>query len=135
MLEDVPKSLGNAAEREERRSLLYASHVAPLTAFVESLRQHRGANDSVPYFDPLDGSVLAECLFLLEDPGGRAVGSGLVSRNNPDETAKNFFVLNEAGLARSRTVIWNVVPWYVGSGTKIRPANWSNIAAFQTASS
>jgi uracil-DNA glycosylase len=44
-----------------------------------------------------------------------------VSRNNPDETAKNFFLLNlEAGLSRARTITWNVVPWYVGSGEKIR---------------
>jgi uracil-DNA glycosylase len=74
--------------------------------------------------------VQAECLFLLEAPGGRAVGSGFVSRNNPDETAKNFFQLNEeAGLPRGRTVTWNVVPWYVGSGTKIRAVNGSDIKA------
>jgi hypothetical protein len=65
---------------------------------------------------------------LLEAPGGRAVGSGFVSRNNPDETAKNFFLLNqEAGLPRSRTVTWNVVPWYVGSGEKIRAVTDADI--------
>lgn len=84
----------------------------------------------MPDFDPLDGGVHAEGLFLLEAPGGRAVGSGFVSRNNPDETAKNFFELNEeAGLPRERTVTWNVVPWYVGSGTKIRAVTAADIRA------
>lgn len=127
---DVPRSLGTADERSERRSLVHRSHVAPLTAFVDTLRRQVGTDDGIPYFDPLDGGVLAECLFLLEAPGPRAVESGFVSRNNPDETAKNFLLLNqEAGLQRQRTVIWNVVPWYVGSGTKIRPATSADITA------
>jgi uracil-DNA glycosylase len=74
-------------------------------------------------FDPCDGGVTAECLFLLEAPGAKAVGSGFISRNNPDETASNFFAVNaEAGIPRSRTVTWNAVPWYIGSGTRIRAA-------------
>jgi hypothetical protein len=53
----------------------------------------------------------AECLFLLEAPGGNAVE--FISRNNNDETAKNFFKLNtDANLPRMRTVSWNIVPWY-----------------------
>ena len=40
----------------------------------------------------------AAILYLLEAPGRRAIESGFVSRDNPDETAKNFFLLNiEAG--------------------------------------
>jgi uracil-DNA glycosylase len=97
---------------------------------VKRLRLKAGLASGVPEFDPLDGGVQAECLFLLEAPGGRAVGSGFVSRNNPDETAKNFFLLNEqAGLPRERTVTWNVVPWYVGSGTKIRAVTLADIRA------
>ncbi|HEY7504677.1 MAG TPA: uracil-DNA glycosylase, partial [Gemmatimonadales bacterium] len=70
----------------------------------------------------------ADCLFLLEAPGPRAVESGFVSRNNPDETAKSFMLLNEAaGIARSRTVVWNIVPWYIGSGQRIRPATGKDI--------
>ena len=77
-----------------------------------------GEDHKIPQFDPLDGGIDAECLFLLEAPGPKAVNSGFVSRNNPDETAKNFFELNVgAGLERSKTITWNVVPWYVGSGT------------------
>jgi uracil-DNA glycosylase len=84
----------------------------------------------VPDFDPCDGGVEAECLFLLEAPGPKAVTSGFVSRNNPDETAKNFYLLNhEAGLPRERTVSWNLVPWYVGSGTRIRAVASADIEA------
>ncbi len=87
-----------------------------------------GSTASIPYFDPWDGGINAEVLFLLEAPGPKAVEAGFISRNNPDETAKNFFLLNqEAGIARARTVTWNVVPWYIGSGTRIRPANRTDI--------
>lgn len=127
---DAPKSLADSAAVKVRRAALTEPHVAPLTAFVTRLRAQAPKADGVPDFDPLDGGVQAECLFLLEAPGGRAVGSGFVSRNNPDETAKNFFQLNqEAGLPRERTVTWNVVPWYVGSGSKIRAATRSDIKA------
>ena len=120
---DAPKSLGTPAVRQARLAALDKPHVQPLTEFVHSLRKEMGADCSIPFFDPLDGGTLAECLFLLEAPGPKAVTSGFVSRNNPDETARNFYELsNEAGLARERTIMWNVVPWYIGSGTKIRPA-------------
>jgi uracil-DNA glycosylase len=65
----------------------------------------------------------------LEAPGARAVSSGFISRNNPDVSAKNFFNLNsDAGIPRKATVIWNIVPWYIGSGTRIRPADGSDLA-------
>ena len=127
-LTDEPKSLSITAVREARYEALRQPHIAPLTNFVERLRSHIGATYHVPYFDPLDGGVNAECLFLLEAPGPNAVRSGFVSRNNPDETAKNFFLLNQqAGIDRSRTVTWNIVPWYVGTGTKIRAVNGNDI--------
>ena len=66
----------------------------------------------------------------LEAPGRRAIESGFVSRDNPDETAKNFFLLNiEAGIDRKLTVCWNIVPWYIGSDTKIRTANSNDTAS------
>lgn len=125
---DEPKSLGNAAIRAHRITHLSAHHIAPLTAFVEDLRSRMGVTRRIPNFDPFDGGILAECLFLLEAPGARAVDSGFISRNNPDETAKNFFLFNrDAGLDRRRTVLWNVVPWYVGTGDKIRPVTSEDI--------
>jgi uracil-DNA glycosylase len=94
------------------------------------MREAKGPGYEIPDFDPLDGGTDAQVLFLLEAPGPKATASGFVSRNNPDETAKNFFLLNtEAGIVRSRTVIWNAVPWYIGTGTKIRPAKRDDVRA------
>jgi uracil-DNA glycosylase len=74
--------------------------------------------------------VDAQVLLLLDAPGPRAVKSGFVSRNNPDETAKNFFEINlAAGLDRKRTVVWNIVPWYIGTGAKIHAATCTDIKA------
>lgn len=127
---DAPKSLADSSARKARLAALSQPHIAPLAAYVQRLRQAEGHAGRVPDFDPLDGGVLAECLFLLEAPGARAVSSGFISRNNPDETAKNFFLLNqEAGLVRARTVTWNVVPWYVGSGERIRAVTEADIRA------
>jgi hypothetical protein len=96
---------------------------------VDSFRRDNpGLSREIPYFDPLDGGINAKCLFLFEAPGPRAVYSNFISRNNPDESAKNFFELNQqAGLLRELTISWNIVPWYIGSGTKIRPANSNDI--------
>jgi uracil-DNA glycosylase len=69
-------------------------------------------------------------LFLAEAPGPKAVKSGFISRNNPDESAKNFFELNEeAKISRKQTLTWNIVPWYIGSGKRIRPADDDDIKA------
>ena len=126
---DTPKSLASAAEQSRRLARLRDSHIAALSSFVDGMRVKLGPTYAIPYFDPLDGGADAECLFLLEAPGPNAVKSGFVSRNNPDETAKNFFLLNQQALIeRQRTAVWNVVPWYVGSGTKIRPANARDIS-------
>ena len=120
---DQPKSLGDPDHQAARRARLTEPHVSALTLFVEQVRHERGCGPAVPYCDPADGGVRADCLFLLEAPGPRAVQSGFVSRNNPDETAKNFMLLNEeARIPRSRTVTWNIVPWYIGGSGRIRSA-------------
>lgn len=128
-MKDCPKSLKDKAERLARRQLLNQEHAAPLTRFVEEIsRQH--PEKSVPYFDPLDGGTRAQCLFVLEAPGSNAVESGFISRNNNDETAKNFFEINvEVGIPREKTITWNIVPWYIGTGEKIRPATTDDIDA------
>jgi uracil-DNA glycosylase len=127
---DAPKSLSDPRVRAARLAALSSPRVAPLTTFAASIRAQAGPMAAVPDFDPWDGGIDAECLFLLEAPGPRAVKSGFVSRNNPDETARNWFELQrDAGLARERTVMWNVVPWYIGSGQRIRPADPTDISA------
>jgi uracil-DNA glycosylase len=130
---DRPKMLGDTGARSARIADLQAPHMKALVDFVGSLRQEIGDEAFIPDFDPWDGGVDAEALFLLEAPGAMAVRSGFISRNNPDETAKNFFALStDAGIPRGRTVIWNIVPWYIGSGSKIRPANTGDIASGST---
>ncbi len=129
MITDRPKLLGDPAAVAARLSQLHEPHIWPLTRFVETLRTEAGPSAAVPYFDPWDGGVEAEVLMLFEAPGPKAVKSGFISRNNPDETARNFFELSmEAGLERKVTVLWNAVPWYIGSGTKIRAATTADLA-------
>jgi hypothetical protein len=109
---DVPKSLCDATVVRERETFLHETHVEDLTRFVDRMRDETGRGREIPYFDPLDGGVDARCLFLFEAAGWKAVESGFVSRNNCDETARNFFRLNgEVGLDRRLTVAWNIVPW------------------------
>ena len=116
--------------RAARRAMLKEVHVAPLTSFVDALRHDIGLTTEIPYFDPLDGGIDAKILFVLEAPGAKAVASGFVSRNNPDESARNMFLLlQEAGFNRSETALWNIVPWYIGTGKKIRPAKSEDIQA------
>jgi uracil-DNA glycosylase len=125
---DAPKTLASNEERESRHAMLLLDHVAPLARLVQQMRQVKGPEFGIPHFDPLDGGINAEILFLLEAPGPKAVASGFISRNNPDETAKNFFLLNvAAGIDRRCTVTWNAVPWYIGSGSKIRAATPSDV--------
>src|SRR5688572_4447496 len=103
--EDAPKTLRLVEERTARVQALHSEHVAPLKALVDAIRASRERPDDVPYFDPCDAGVAARVLFLLEAPGRRARGSGFVSRNNPDETAKNLFqIQREVGLSRELTV-------------------------------
>ncbi len=117
--EDEPKSLSRKKVVDARRAQLEAPHVAQLTAFVRKLQLK--THQKVPYFDPLDGGTSAEVLFLGETPGRRARQSNFVSRNNPDETANNFFQFNErVGLLRNRTISWNIVLWYIGNKKKIQ---------------
>ncbi len=127
---DRPKLLREPDALERRLSQIDEAHIAPLSKFVRRLREKIGPDAAIPYIDPWDGGVDAEVLFLLEAPGPKARNSGFVSMNNPDESAKNFFEISrEAGIDRKRTVAWNTVPWYIGSGRKIRPANSADITA------
>ncbi len=127
---DSPKLLSDPAARAARHAQLVEPHVARLTAYVVALRNEAGPDAAIPDFDPWDGGAMAELLYLLEAPGAKAVLSGFISRNNPDETAKNFFELNRAaGIPRKRTVTWNIVPWYIGTDARIRAAGRSDIKA------
>jgi hypothetical protein len=120
--DDGPRSMRNAGVRERRRGMLSLPHVAALTTYAARLRE-RGSVE-VPEFDPLDGGVEAQALFLFEKPGpmtaerggSKRSGSGFISRNNDDPTAEaTFRFMEQAGLARRLTVTWNVIPWWNGT--------------------
>ncbi len=125
---DAPYALADPDEQARRHQLLHARHMRPLENYRTLLSEALGASDAVPYFDPCDGGASARALFLLEAPGRKALGSGFISRNNPDPTARNMCnLLAEARIPREHTVLWNVVPWYVGSHEKIRPVRQTDL--------
>jgi Uracil DNA glycosylase superfamily len=116
---DCARSLRSPEAVARRRLMLREPHVAPLTSFVEKLREAHPAWE-FPDFDPLDGGSNADILFLFEKPGPMTSlggkGSGFISRNNNDPTAEaTFSFMKEAGLPRKRTVTWNVVPGWNGT--------------------
>jgi len=98
------------------------------TDLVEQIRIDRNATSEVPAFDPANGNERARLLLLMEAPGPRAVGSGIVSFDNPDPSARNLKVqLERANIARDDIALWNIVPWYIGTGARIRAAATSDI--------
>ena len=127
-MEDAPKLLKNPTERDARLEMLGNPHIKPLTDYVTALRANLGEQYHIPDFDPGDGGIQARVLFLLEAPGPKAIASGFVSSNNPDPTAKNLWnLIHNAGIARADTLIWNIVPWYVGENGHILPVNSTDI--------
>jgi uracil-DNA glycosylase len=126
--EDAPYLLKEEAERERRVQMLTLPHIQPLADYFASVAERQGEGYQMPYFDPCDGGIHARVLFLLEAPGPKAVGSGFVSRNNPDPTARNLWhLLQDVEIPRYETLIWNIVPWYVGEKGHIRPVNTDDI--------
>jgi uracil-DNA glycosylase len=104
-----------------RDKLLSEPHIAPLMDLVYSLR---AGGFPTPNVDPNDGGVNARALFLLESPGLRAVGTGYISQDNPDDSAANMRqALRAAGFNRSDVVLWNVVPYSVSTSHQNRNAS------------
>ena len=115
-------------EVKRRLAMLTSPHIAPLITYAQQIMARLGSNYQIPYFDPCDGGIHSEVLFLLEAPGRKAIGSSFISRNNPDPSARNMCtLLDAAGLPRTTTLLWNIVPWYVGSEEKIRAVKKSDI--------
>jgi uracil-DNA glycosylase family 4 len=93
----------------------------PLTEYIIELRKKKGIKFEIPDFDPCDGGVDARLLLVAEAPGPKAIESGFVSRNNNDQTAENTNrILSISGLKREETILWNIVPWYIGEDGNIR---------------
>ena len=128
--DDTPRSLGNPAVRQRRRALLDRPHMKPLNEYVARLRRERKFGE-IPDFDPLDGGIEAQVLFLFQKAGKQTVGcngSGFISRNNDDNTAKaTFNFMREAGIPRELTVTWNVVPGWNGEDDVAAPERRAGI--------
>lgn len=122
---DRPRSLKDEKVLEERKQLLQTEpRVQPLREFVEEMRVAKPGK-AIPDFDPLDGGIEAQCLFLFEAAGGKTIrgggtnGSGFASRDNDDASAQKFFDLNnEEAFDRRRTISWNIVPWALRQGNR-----------------
>ncbi len=126
--EDAPDLLKDQAERDRRIGMLTLPHMKPLTDYLFSVRAKCGQDHHIPDFDPCDGGIQARTLFLLEAPGPQADRSGFVSRNNPDPTAENLWhLMQDAGIPRQDTLIWNICPWYVGENGHILPVSAKDI--------
>jgi hypothetical protein len=136
---DRPRGHRSSAVVSRKLSRLDEPHVAPLNAWVRQLRVACGGGESVPWFDPAGGGIHAPIVMLLEAPGPRSVGpgsprpaekgSGIISVDNNDQTAATCHrYLSEAGIRRDQVLSWNIVPWYVGDGSRIRAVNTADLA-------
>lgn len=96
-----------------RLEIRYDGVVGPLNRWVDGVKTSTG--EDVPYFDPRAALEGADVLVLLQDPSAQAqLGSGFISIDNNDPTARNLTLAFEAsGLSYSKSLLWNVVPWWV----------------------
>jgi len=90
-MEDSSYSLRSSDEVRNRIGLLSLPHISPLVKYRFEAKRKSGIELPFPQFDPLDGGINAHILLLLATPGRQANGTGFVSRNNPDPTAKRIF--------------------------------------------
>lgn len=127
---EAPRGHRDPALVAAKLARLDEPHVRPLNEMVREINRSRGA-ETTPWFDPDGGGAGALTLFLLECPGRMATagrGSGIISADNDDQTAANFFALREeAGLPRDRLVAWNVVPWYLPAGNRTANATTGDV--------
>ncbi|MBC2637518.1 MULTISPECIES: uracil-DNA glycosylase [unclassified Rhodococcus (in: high G+C Gram-positive bacteria)] len=102
----------------EKMTRIRDPHVRPLNALADRVADSAGLpHGHIPYVDPDQGGIKARVLVLLDNPSTKAeagTGSGLLSLDNNDRTARNC---REAyarhGVAWSQVVHWNVVPFPV----------------------
>lgn len=119
-----PMTLGDQAEIERRQRLLRsAPHSAPLAAWLDELaarRRDAGLPAVMPYIDPLEAGIEARVLLVLEAPGPMTnaenvrPGSGLISSDNADPTARNLWNARQSAGLIDGVLLWNAVPWYLG---------------------
>src|SRR5690349_13451621 len=91
----VPKQHRDKAFLAAKQARWEEEHVAPVQELVANIRlriateqEAELATVHVPRVDPDSGGVAAKVLLLLESPAGpAALGSGMLSADNDDETA------------------------------------------------
>lgn len=93
-------------------------HVRPLNSLADVIADSVGLpHGHVPYVDPDQGGIGARMLVLLDNPSTKAesgTGSGLLSLDNNDRTARNCREAYERhGVSHADVVHWNVVPFPV----------------------
>src|SRR5690606_27244368 len=77
-----------------------------------------------PAVDPADAGTQAQVLLLMEAPGpmtnarNARPGSGFISSDNDDATAKTLWLARKASGLVDNVLLWNVVPWYLGPASK-----------------
>lgn len=103
---------------EEKKQRIRAPHVKPLNDLADRIADAEGLQRGhVPYVDPDQGGIHARMLVLLDNPSTKAeagTGSGLLSLDNNDRTARNCREAYERHGVDCRDVVhWNVVPFPV----------------------
>jgi hypothetical protein len=101
---------------EAKLSRIREPHVAPLNDLADEIADAKGfPPGQVPYVDPDSGGIHARVMVMLDNPSTKAeagTGSGLLSTDNNDRTARN---LREAyarhGVSLKDVVPWNAVPF------------------------
>lgn len=105
------------AFRADQEARLHEPHIAPITDFIQGLRD--GGGEWMPWVAPLHGGVEARVLSVLRDPGPKVHhvgGSGMVCVENDDQTAETLHgLVTGAGLTPRDVIPWNAYPWYINS--------------------
>lgn len=130
---DRPKMHRETDFLSAKQARLWEPHIAPINRFVDEIRaeiesevaqDRRTSQVYVPYVDPDSGGAAAQVLLVLESPSRKAAlkgdqGSGMLSADNNDETAKNIWEAYRAtGMPRTHGLHWNAVPWFVGTDAR-----------------
>ena len=119
----------NPAEVARRRSRVFDAPVCDLNTWVrDAVRTSpllpQGAAETVPWFDPDGGGDTAALLFLMQDPSEVATGTGFVSPDNDDPSARNTTIAcARAGVPPRGKVHWNVFPHWVNVVKRGRPVD------------
>lgn len=123
MFFDAPKRHADPEAVATKLALYARDEFATERGWVTDLQERRST--LVPLPDPAGGGLAARVLFVLEAPGpmtngGNArPGSGFISVDNDDQTAKNMWLaMREAGLSQTECLHWNIVPWYLGAASR-----------------